>query len=211
MGVGCDKRCCPIRGNWLHPSGDTGQHSLHIPGNAQDINHWVTCIAAPDGHGDVAPDISDDSTDDTVTFAAIYLSVSRFLLQTTADGNCDLDVMCFMLGLKRERQVPLCLRLELVSFVPKHIGNRALVAFMHARGEVAMHIGLYEVVASGAVLLADGGPLHDSGGRRRSSHCDGDTTVRSFSSEEDQAVRWKCRFSHAAPEAVRNVLHALPE
>lgn len=97
------------------------------------------------------------------------------------------------------------------SFVLKHSGNRALAAFMHALGEVTMHIGLFELAVSGAVLLADGGPLHDNGGRSSSSHGDGDTTVRSLSSEEDQAVRWKYRFPHAGPEAVRNVLRALPE
>lgn len=91
----------------------TGPHSLHTPDNAQDINHWVACIASPDGHGDFAPDISDDSTDDTVTFVETHLSVSRCLLQTTADGNCGLDAMCLMLGLKRECLARQCLRLEL--------------------------------------------------------------------------------------------------
>ena len=93
----------------------------------------------------------------------MYLSVSRFLLQTTVDGSCGLDVMCVVLGLKRERLVRKCFRLELVSFVLKHIGNRASATFMHALGEVSMNIGLFELAAAGAVLLADGGSLHDRG------------------------------------------------
>ena len=103
----------------------TGQQSLHIAERTQDINHWVACIKAPQSHGDGAPAISDSSTDETLTFAAIYLSKLRFVIVTIADGSCGLDVMCLMLGLQRERQVRQSLRWELAAFVLRHTGNRA--------------------------------------------------------------------------------------
>lgn len=82
----------------IHQDTATGEVSYHMPGEAQAINHWVACLRTAASQGDIPPDIDESGTDETVTFAAQYLSVGGIVLLTVADGNCGLDVMCWMLG-----------------------------------------------------------------------------------------------------------------
>jgi len=80
-------------------------------------------------------------------------------------------------------------------------------------GEVTEHLGLVELNASGASVLADDGagasdaddPSHGDGGIIAAR------PARAFSEEAYQAVRWKCRLPHLSPEALGNILQALPE
>jgi len=177
-----------------------GQRSLSIPDRAEDINHWVAGINTLGSHGDGASPICDLSNGE---FAAIYFSLCMCVIETIADGSCGIDTMCLMLGLRRSSQARNHLRCEVAAFVLKHIGNRALVAVMHSLGEVHKNMGLFELEAAGAVLLADNIPRGDGGS--------GGGTPRSFTDEENRAVRWKCRLWKASPEAVLNVIRALPE
>ena len=73
------------------------------------------------------------------------MPVSRYVIETSADGSCGLGVMCLMLRLQRERQVAQSLRYELAAFVLRQIGNLAVVSFMHALGEVDRHMGPFEL------------------------------------------------------------------
>jgi len=197
--VGCIIRIDPV----------TAEKSYSVPEDPREINHWVGCIKAGGSHGDGAHPILDSSAEETVTFAAIFLSVDRIVIETIADGNCGLDVMCLMLGLRREAQVRQSLRIDMGAFLLAHIGNRAMISSMYLLGEVDRHIGLFELEAAGAILLA-GEVGHDH--TDAESHGDGGEGVaRSFSDEECLAVRWKCRLDKASPEAVINVLRALPE
>ena len=122
---------------------ETGETSLHIPENPEDINHWVACVKSIPGHGDGAPQVSDASTDETWHFAAVYLSVCRIVIETIADGSCGVDVMCLMLGLRRAKDVRRAVRWELGAFLLKHCWNRALVQSMFTLGEVDRHMGLF--------------------------------------------------------------------
>ena len=105
---------------------DTGERFLRVAHDARLVNHWVAGLRAG-GHGDGALAFPDSSSDENITFAATYLSMSVIILQTIADGSCGLDVMCLMLGLKREKEVRQALRWELGAFVLRHVGNRALI------------------------------------------------------------------------------------
>ena len=197
---------CIVKGD---PATETT--SLCIPEEAEDVNHWVACIKAPASYGNGGPEVSASSTDETLTFAATYLSMSRIVIETVADGDCGLDTKCLMLGLQREREVRRALRWEMGAFLLRHIGNRALLSSMFSLGEVSKHNGLFELEAAGAVLLADKERHGD--GSNGSSQGQGESQLapRSLTSEEHSAVRWKCRLHKASPEAILNVLHALPE
>ena len=180
----------------------------------------MACVKSIPGHGDGAHQVSDASADETCHFAAVYLSVCRIVIETIADGSCGVDVMCLMLGLRRAKDVRRAVRWELGAFLLKHCGTRALVQSMFTLGEVDRHMGLFELEAAGAVLLADettygddsaGGSSQSGGGSSSSSPGHGAGAARSFTAEEVLALRWKCRFQNASPEAVLNVLRALPE
>ena len=90
-----------------------GEKTLRFPEDARDVNHWVACVRVAGSHDDGPPALADSSSDNTRTFAAIYLSVNYIVLETIADGSCGLDVMCLMLGRKREKAVRQALRWEL--------------------------------------------------------------------------------------------------
>ena len=86
--------------------------------DVRQVNHWVACVPMAGSHGNSAhggdPDISDAADEEsTVTFAAVYLSMRRILVQTVVDGDCAFDVMCLMLGERRHREVRQALRCEL--------------------------------------------------------------------------------------------------
>ena len=197
----------------------TGETFLRVPEDARDVNHWVAGVRVAGGHGDGAEGalaLLDSSSDETRTFAAIYFSVSLIVLETIADGTCGLDVMCLMLGLKREKVVRQALRWELGAFVLRHVGNRALIQSLFTLGEVTRHLGFFELGAAGAVVLADAshdtghgdGSGGDSGG---DSHGDSQVALRSYTDEERLAVKWKCGLHAASREAVLNIIRALPE
>ena len=193
----------------------TGATSLHAVEDARDINHWMAGIktGGSHGNGELARD------DETVTFQAVYFSLERFVIPTVVDGDCGLDVQCLMLGARRHRDVRTTLRWELSTFFLRHTGNRALIASMFHMGEVAEHLGLFELAAAGASLLVDDTHHHGDGdGAHHGDGVDdgvgagsGALAVRAFSDEEVLAVRWKRRFRKESPEFVHNVLCGLPE
>ena len=203
----------------------TGDENLRVPEDARDVNHWVACVHSGDCHGDGVEAVEshgdgalanlDGSSDDTRTFAATYLSVNRIAIGTIADGTCGLDVMCWMLGLKRDSAHRQVLRCNLSAFVLRHVGNRALVQSLFTLGEADKQLGLFELTDAGAVVLADAGhdasASHGDGCSASSSHGNGEVVVRACTDEERLAVRWKCGLHAASPEAVMNVLRALPE
>ena len=101
MGVGRDKQSEALFeavGSTIRADMGTGETSLPIPENPEEINHWVACAKSIPGHGDGAPLVSDASTDETWHFAAVYLSVCRIVIDTIADGSCGVDGMCLMFG-----------------------------------------------------------------------------------------------------------------
>ena len=191
---------------------ETGDRTLHVAEESDLINHWVACINSHSSHGDGGLEASDSIGHGTQLFAATYLSLSRVVIETIADGNCGIDVMCFMLGLPRQTEVRRGLRWDIGAFVLEHLGNRALIAALWTLGEIGEHVGLFELKAAGANLLSDV-PRH--GGGSSSSHIDGSAgagpePARVFTDEEVSALKWKCRLQKASPEAVLGVLRALP-
>lgn len=86
---------------------NTAAVSTHIIDDPRDLNHWVACMKIGASHGGgAAPGFSDGQEDEsTMTLEAIYLSLGRVLLQTVSDGDCLFDVMCLMLGTRRQREV----------------------------------------------------------------------------------------------------------
>ena len=193
----------------------TGEKFLRFVDDARDVNHWVAGVRVAGGRGDGAKGALaplDSSSDETRTFAAIYLSISLIVLPIIADGICGLDVMCLMLGLKREKEVRQALRWELGAFVLRHVGNRALIQSLWTLGELKRHLGSCELGAAGAVVLADAS--HDTrhgDGNGGDGHGDSQVALRSYTDEERLAVKWKCRLHAASPESILGILRALPE
>ena len=215
----------------------TGRVSISMMDGGAELNHWVACIDSPVIHGDGAPvshgdgaPVSHgdgalvsygDDTDATNTFNAMYLSKGRAVIETIADGDCGLDVMCLMLGFDREKNVRQRLRLELSAFLLQHIGNRALIASFYQMAEVKQHMGLFELQVAGDALLASdldgrggGGDDFDGHGGGSSSiisHGHGEGAARSFTLEETRAIRWKCQLRKATNARVISILSSVPE
>ena len=114
----------------------------------------VGCTAACPEGGPV-PSLGEGEHETTLTFCAMYLSLSLHVAKTVADGDCGLDVMCLMLAWKRCKHNRDVLRNELCAFALKHMGNRAFVAMLHEVGELRTHLGLFELDSAAAALLAD--------------------------------------------------------
>lgn len=170
----------------------TGKRSLRVVQDAQNITHWVACIKGDKCHGDGECAIDEE----TMTFHAVYLSLGRMVMETIADGDCGLDVMCLMIGWPREMASRRSLRCELCAFALEHVGNRALVAAMHALAELRGHLGLFELEASATELLQSDPCRHgDGGGGTLATE-----PARSFTMEEANAVAWKCRLPMPAYE-----------
>ena len=122
------------------------------------------------------------------------------MIETIVDVSWGVDVMCLMLGLRRAKDVRRAVRWELGAFLLKHCGHRALVQPMFTLGEVDRHMGLFELEAGGAVLLADettngddsaSGSSQNGGGSSSNSNGHGEGAARSFTAEEVLARRWK--------------------
>ena len=99
----------------------TGKRSLRVVQDAQNITHWVACIKGDKCHGDGECAIDEE----TMTFHAVYLSLGRMVMETIADGDCVLDVMCLMVGCVRDMASRRNLRSAMCAFALKHVGNRA--------------------------------------------------------------------------------------
>ena len=75
----------------------------------------------------------DDATapgEATQTFIAPYYSLDRIVIPTIDDGDCALDVMCFMAGMDRRLASRASVREQLCRFLLRHAGDRALIASM---------------------------------------------------------------------------------
>ena len=196
----CHAVCCNVGG-----AGELGS----IEDEARNTNHWVA--AYPSG-GDV-PSLGEGEAEATLTFYALYLSLSLHVAKTVTDGDCGLDVMCLMLAWKRCKQNRDLLRNELATFALKHKANRAFVAILHALGELTTHLGLYELDSAGAALFADD-VHHGDGAVPPESPVVPQSLVASechFSDEDIRAMRWKCRLQKSPPEFIIDMLRRLPE
>ena len=187
---------------------------LVVVDNAEETNHWVAAIPClGEGGSGASFDGSEGESEATALFHAIYLSLGLDIEDTVRDGDCGLDVLCLMLNWARTQKNRSFLRSELAAFALTHIGNRAFIAMMRHTGEINAHLGLYELDAAGAELLA--GPVqgshHGDGGAHHGDGDGSDRGERSFSDEEIRAVTWKCRLQKASPEFVHGLLSGLPE
>lgn len=198
---------------------------LNLIADPRATNHWVACIKA-DGRSTNYDMATHNET--TQTFIALYYSVDRIIIETICDGDCALDVMSLMCGMQRRATSRMTLREQLSRFLLSNAGNRALISSMFQLGEVSEHLGLYELESSGAALTrpADSSPApwHHEEGRQGSCeparHGDGMPKrhgngmlehCRSFTDDEFNAVKWKCRLDKASPETVTNILQNLPD
>ena len=183
--------------------------------DAREVNHWVACISTgAKSHGDGEL----PSSDMTLTFQGIYLSVGRIVVYTVADGDCGFDAMCLMLNVPRRLTTRTGLRTDIGRFLLQHAGNRAVIAIMHTLVEVSVHFGMFELRAAGeAIFVADVGVVavgdvnHGDGGvtPKYLHHGDG-VVVRAFTDEETRALRWKCQLDKASAETICNIASGLP-
>ena len=100
-----------------------GSHSLHLGGNGYSLGEGESEVAA--------------------TFYGTFLSLPMGMVKTVVDGDCGIDVMCLMLGLKRCKQNWNILRCEMAAFALQHVGNWDFIAMMHSVGELTTHLGLF--------------------------------------------------------------------
>ena len=202
--------------------------SLSLHGHAlHTMNHWVASFR-DDRIGSIPTDyiesLGEGASDTETTFYATYLSLSLHVVKTVANGDCGLDVMCLMLGLRRSIESRKQIRTEIAAFAFKHIANRALIAMMCQVGELTAHLGQFEPESAGANLMAC--PLQEpvvatNHGVVATNHGDGVCAPvsagpplllnRAFSDEELSAITWKCRMVKSSPEVIDQMLMRLPE
>ena len=76
---------------------------------------------------------------------ASYLYAKMQVLKTVADGDCGIDVMCLMLGWLRTSTNRAILRHERGESALKHIANRAPIIMLYQAGELATHLGDFDI------------------------------------------------------------------
>ena len=198
--------------------------------------HWVACtsfdrhvngdLESP-GECDVVPKW------DAAVFRAYYLSLDQRVVETVADGDCGLDVMCMMLGRSRNRLHRDQFREELAAWALRHVGNRALVYVFDTFQEITGHLGAFELEAVAALLFA---PQPDPGEREHhvnswqpdpgesEHHVDGGAVVAvrhadgglsqekpAHTPEMVRAITWKCNLQQSSPEFVGTLLRKLSD
>ena len=189
-------------------------HELHV------MNHWVGSV--DDGKRDLVSvdfdaSLGEGATEVEETFLATYLSVFQNVVRTIADGDCALDVMCLMLGKPRTLASRQEIRLECCTFARRHVANRAFISMLNQTGEMAVHLGLYELESAGACLMTS--PVEAP--VVATNHGDGVCVVfepdpslltdRDFTVEELSAMTWKCRMQKSPPELIAQLLQRVPE
>ena len=186
-----------------------GHGGLHELEDARETNHWVACVKVDACQVDAA--VAADA--ESQTFYAFYFSHNRVVLQTIADGDCAIDVMCLMIGAFRRLAARTAIRIELGDFLLRHAGNRSLIACAYTLREVSCHLGMIELAAAGAALLELDAAGHGDGDANIASHGDGaePQAVQHFTDEEYRAVAWKCRLEKASPESMLSLLSGLPK
>ncbi|CAK0856984.1 unnamed protein product, partial [Prorocentrum cordatum] len=176
-------------------------------------NHWVAGFPLDGGGAPAGASLAESMCEETRFFYAQYLSHSVQLVATVTDGDCGLDVMCFMLGWNRSSVNRDALRCELCAYILEHAGNRAFVAMLRHTGEIDNHLGLYELDAAGAALVA-ARPTehrHGDGGAEGALLEVPQQAERHYSEEEARALRWKCDLRTAAREIIVGMLKRLPD
>ncbi|CAK0863844.1 unnamed protein product [Prorocentrum cordatum] len=176
-------------------------------------NHWVAGFPLDGGGAPAGASLADSMCEETRFFYAQYLSHSVQLVATVTDGDCGIDVMCSMLGWNRSSVNRAALRCDLCAYILEHAGNRAFVAMLRHTGEIDNHLGLYELDAAGAALVA-ARPTehrHGDGGAEGALLEVPQQAERHYSEEEVLALRWKCELRTAGRDIIVGMLKRLPD
>lgn len=191
--------------------------------NVQTANHGVASISigsdsshlGGDGHS-----LGEGESDVTETFCATYMSLPMHIVNTVANGDCGLDVMCLTIGWRRCKQHRDVLRYEMAAFALKHVGNRASIAMLHSVGGLTTHLGLFELGSAGVemfvgaiVELAVSSALEvhrGYGGRALVDAGTLEAAQRNFSDEETRDVIRKVRFHKSSLACTNELVRCLP-
>ena len=108
----------------------------------------------------------------------------------------------------------------MAAFALKHIGNRAFIEVLYTLGELASHLGFFELESAGAELVvgagtelvvsAAQGSHHGNGGGAHVDAAVPEAMQRGFNDEEISAVTWRCRLQMSSPEFIHELLIRLP-
>ena len=194
-------------------AGDVSMHDHDV----HRMNHWVAAIDLDRVDSSTVDLTHEDGPESQDMLFAFYMSLSRLVLKTVADGDCALDAMCLMLGSPRTLASRETIRHACAGFAGTHINNKALIAMLNRTGEMTEHLGLDELETSGGMLMTSllevsAPAIHHGHGDVLSVHVPaGIPPAREYKPEEIAAVAWKCRMKPSPTDRVLQVLEQLPE